>query len=83
MDSDDEMSVDLKHDILLGFNLFKNEKNQISSIFGVGYSNFANNANNCKYNLYFNEKINIYFTTRLTKTILERNLKPYDARSIV
>ena len=28
MDSDDEMSVDLKHDILLGFNLFKNEKNQ-------------------------------------------------------
>ena len=56
----------------------KNEKNQISSIFGVGYSNFANNANNCKYNLYFNEKINIYFTTRLTKTILERNLKPSD-----
>ena len=32
MDSDDEMSVDLKHDILLGFNLFKNEKNQINKL---------------------------------------------------
>ena len=52
----------------------KKETNIISNILSIGYTNFSNNANNCKYNLYFNEKINIYFTTRLTKTILEKNV---------
>ena len=32
MESEEEMSVDLKHDIQLGFNLFKNEKNQINKL---------------------------------------------------
>ena len=53
----------------------KNDRLTINSSFANGYTNFCNNANNCHYNLYFNEKINVYFTTTLTKCLLEKNLK--------
>ena len=32
METEEEMSSDLKHDIQLGFNLFKNDKNQINKL---------------------------------------------------
>ena len=53
----------------------KNDRLAINSSFANGYINFCNNGNNCNYNLYFNEKINVYFTTTLTKCLLEKNLK--------
>ena len=53
----------------------KNDRLAISTSFANGYRNFCNNANNCTYNFYFNEKINVYFTTTLTKCLLEKNLK--------
>ena len=53
----------------------KNDRLAISSSLSNGYTNFCNNGNNCNYNLYFNEKINVYFTTTLTKALLEKNLK--------
>ena len=53
----------------------KLDKAIISTTFGIGYANFANNSTNCKYNFYFNEKINIYFTTKMTKSLLEKNMK--------
>ena len=53
----------------------KSDRLAISSTFANGYINFCNNGNNCNYNLYFNEKINVYFTTTLTKCLLEKNLK--------
>ncbi len=53
----------------------KNDRFAISSSLANGYTNFCNNGNNCNYNLYFNEKINVYFTTTLTKCLLEKNLK--------
>ena len=53
----------------------KNDRLTISSSLANGYTNFCNNGNNCNYNLYFNEKINVYFTTTLTKCLLEKNLK--------
>ena len=53
----------------------KNDRITINSSLANGYTNFCNNGNNCNYNLYFNEKINVYFTTTLTKCLLEKNLK--------
>ena len=52
----------------------KNENLSITSALSLGYANFSNNASNCSYNLYINEKINVYFTTTLTKNLLEKNL---------
>ena len=53
----------------------KNDRLTINSTLANGYTNFFNNGKNCNYNLYFNEKINVYFTTTLTKCLLEKNLK--------
>ena len=53
----------------------KNDYLIITASFNLGYANFSNNANNCSYNLYINEKINVYFTTTLTKCLLEKNVK--------
>ena len=44
----------------------KNDQLFITASLNLGYANFSNNANNCPYNLYINEKINVYFTTTLT-----------------
>ena len=52
----------------------KNENLSITASLNLGFANFSNNANNCSYNLYINEKINVYFTTTLTKCLLEKNL---------
>ena len=49
-------------------------QNLITHNFSMGYFNFANNAKNCKYNFYFSEKINVYFTPKITNIILETNL---------
>ena len=53
----------------------KNDQFSITASLNLGYANFSNNASNCSYNLYINEKINLYFTTTLTKCLLEKNLK--------
>ena len=60
----------------------KNEVLSISAAFSLGYANFSNNANNCTYNLYINEKINVYFTTTLTKCLLEKTLKLNEQNNI-
>ena len=60
----------------------KNETVSISAAFSLGYANFSNNANNCRNNLYINEKINVYFTTTLTKCLLEKNLKLNEQNNI-
>ena len=60
----------------------KNESVSISAAFSLGYANFSNNANNCMYNLYINEKINVFFTTTLTKCLLEKNLKLNEQNNI-
>ena len=60
----------------------KNEVLSITTAFSLGYANFSNNANNCTYNLYINEKINVYFTTTLTKCLLEKNLKLNEQNNI-
>ena len=53
----------------------KNDRIQIGPFLSNGYTNFSSNSNNCLENFYFNEKINMYFTTNLAKTILEKNLQ--------
>ena len=53
----------------------KNDRIQIGPFLSNGYTNFSSNSNNCVENFYFNEKINMYFTTNLAKTILEKNLQ--------
>ena len=40
-----------------------------------GIKNFCSNSNNCIHNFYFNEKINLFYNTDLTKDLLEKNLK--------
>lgn len=63
-----EMTHILSNDVKL-------DKNFISTSFTIGYANFANNAQNCRQNFYFSEKISIFFTTKFTKSILDKNLK--------
>ena len=53
----------------------KSDRIVIGPSLANGIKNFCSNANNCVENFYFNEKINIYFTTDLTKDLLEKNLK--------
>ena len=60
----------------------KNDFLSINAAFSLGYANFSNNANNCAYNLYINEKINVYFTTTLTKCLLEKNFKMNEQNNI-
>jgi hypothetical protein len=60
----------------------KNDLLSINAAFSLGYANFSNNASNCAYNLYINEKINVYFTTTLTKCLLEKNLKMNEQNNI-
>ena len=60
----------------------KNDLLSINSALNLGYANFSNNANNCTYNLYINEKINVYFTVTLTKCLLEKNLKINEQNNI-
>ena len=60
----------------------KNEVLSITAAFSLGYANFSNNANNCTYNLYINEKINVFFTVTLTKCLLEKNLKLNEQNNI-
>ena len=60
----------------------KNDLLSINSALNLGYANFSNNANNCTYNLYINEKINVYFTSTLTKCLLEKNLKINEQNNI-
>ena len=60
----------------------KNDLLSINAALNVGYANFSNNANNCSYNLYINEKINVYFTITLTKCLLEKNLKINEQNNI-
>ena len=60
----------------------KNDHLSLGTSFSLGYANFSNNANNCNYNLYINEKINVYFTTTLTKCLLEKNLKMNEQNNI-
>ena len=60
----------------------KNDLLSINAALNLGYANFSNNANNCSYNLYINEKINVYFTVTLTKCLLEKNLKINEQNNI-
>ena len=60
----------------------KNDLLSINAALNLGYANFSNNANNCSYNLYINEKINCYFTITLTKCLLEKNLKINEQNNI-
>jgi len=60
----------------------KNDHLFITASLSLGYANFSNNASNCTYNLYINEKINIYFTTTLTKYLLDKNLKINEQNNI-
>ena len=60
----------------------KNDQLFITASLSLGYANFSNNACNCTYNLYINERINIYFTTNLTKNLLEKNLKMNEQNNI-
>ena len=79
------VNIDLFESIYSGFlneynefNIHIYEKNvpaTISTTFGIGYANFANNATNCKYNFYFNEQLNSFYTTEMTKGLLEKNIK--------
>ena len=55
--------------------MMKNDRINIGPFLSNGISNFCSNGNNCLDNFYFNEKINIYFTTDLLKNILEKNFK--------
>ena len=52
----------------------KSDRLQIGPYLSNGFKNFCSNSNNCLGNFYFNEKINMYFTTDLVKNILEKNL---------
>jgi hypothetical protein len=60
----------------------KNDLLSINAALNLGYANISNNANNCSYNLYINEKINVYFTVTLTKCLLEKNLKINEQNNI-
>ena len=53
----------------------KNDRINIGSFLYNGINNFCYNGINCSRNFYFNEKIKIYFTTSLTKALLEKNFK--------
>ena len=55
--------------------MMKNDRINIGPFLSNGINNFCSNGNNCLDNFYFNEKINIYFTTDLLKNILEKNFK--------
>ena len=52
----------------------KSERIVIGHFLTNGFENFYSNSNNCLENFYFNEKINVYYTTDLTKNLLEKNL---------
>ena len=52
----------------------KSERINIGAFLSNGFKNFCSNANNCLEHFYFNEKINIYYTTDLTKNLLDKNL---------
>ena len=52
----------------------KSERIVIGHFLTNGFENFCSNSNNCLENFYFNEKINVYYTTDLTKNLLEKNL---------
>lgn len=53
----------------------KSDRINIGPYLSNGYSNFCSNADNCKDNFYFNEKIAMLFSTDLTKNILDKNFK--------
>ena len=53
----------------------KGDRIQIGPFLANGFTNFSSNGNNCVENFYFNEKINMYFTTNLAKNILEKNIQ--------